>query len=67
MHSVKVIRRSAGYYGKVEKKWMCVRDGTYEPLEDPLHLLLDIFQTAVWIQDTVYDQVYTTIIKQHAQ
>jgi hypothetical protein len=36
-------------------------NSTYEPFEDPLHLLLDIFQAAVRIQDTVYDQVYKPI------
>ena len=42
-------------------------DNTYEPFEDPLHLLLDIFQAPVRIQDSVYDQVCITIIKQCAQ
>lgn len=42
---------------KVEKRWICMGDGTYEPFEDPLHLLLDIFQAAVRVQDSVYDQV----------
>jgi hypothetical protein len=43
---------------------MWTGNSTYEPFEDPLHLLLDIFQAAVRIQDTVYDQVCKSIVNQ---
>jgi hypothetical protein len=43
---------------------MWTGDSTHEPFEDPLHLLLDIFQAAVRVQDSVNDQVYTVIVKQ---
>jgi hypothetical protein len=42
-------------------------DGTYEPLKDPLHLLFDIFQTTVRVQDSVYDQVCKSIVNQFDQ
>jgi hypothetical protein len=32
-------------------------DGTYEPFEDPLHLLLDIFQAAVRVHDQVCKRI----------